>query len=312
MLAGHGLSALAYNRETIVRAACERRDLVQEVTSCCFHVVCVDPEHLISASWYKILDSREFQHNLIFVAVEEVHLIREWVIFRRAYAYIGQFLRGHLPLDVSVFGLSATLKPGNPTSEVYPFLGFHDFTMFRYSNERLDIQFIFEPLQHAITSRSYPQLLPYLNARRKVIVYVPSMEISTRLYIYLIGLDTSGYPGRRFRQYDALCDPEFNSETLRLMETDSHLQVIIATMALANGVHSSKIDDSLSLGMPKTLSQTEQQAGRASRSLEAMRRAVVFMQKSDITNVKKFMACMWLVSSCFHWFPLVSRAKYSS
>ncbi|KAJ7328879.1 P-loop containing nucleoside triphosphate hydrolase protein [Mycena albidolilacea] len=113
-LTGHGLNALAYDRETIVRAACERRDLVHEVTPCRFHIVCVDPEHLISSSWYKILHSREFRHNLIFTAVEEVHLVREWVTFRRAYACIGQILRGCLPPDVSVFGLSATLEPGNP------------------------------------------------------------------------------------------------------------------------------------------------------------------------------------------------------
>ncbi|KAF7341157.1 ATP-dependent DNA helicase RecQ [Mycena venus] len=76
------------------------------------------------------------------------------------------------------------------------------------------------------------------------------------------------------------------------METDPHLQVIIATVALANGVHSSKIDDSLSIGMPSTLSQTEQQAGRASRSPEATGRAVIFVQKSDITKARKFMASM--------------------
>jgi superfamily II DNA helicase RecQ len=239
------------------------------------------------------------------MAVEEVHLVREWVTFRRAYACIGQILRGCLPPDVSVFGLSATLEPGNPTSEVCKFLGFHDFKMFRYSNERSDIQFILEPLQHAITSRSYPQLLPYLNARRKVVIYVPSMEISTRLYIYLIRLDTTGRPGRRFRQYNVLCDPDFNSETLSLMESDPQLQVIIATVALANGVHSSKIDDSLSLGMPSTLSQMEQQAGRASRPPEATGRAVIFVQKSDVTKARKFITCMWLVSSCFFSFPLV-------
>lgn len=222
-----------------------------------------------------------------------VHLVREWVTFRGAHAYVGQILRGRLRPHVSVFRLSATLEPGNPTSEVCRFLGFHDFTMFKYSNERPDIQFILEPLQHAITSRSYPQLLPYLDSRRKVVIYVPSMEVSTRLYIYLIRLDTTGYPGRRFRQYNALCDADFNSETLRLMETDPKLQVIIATVALANGVHSSKIDDSLSLAMPTTLSQTEQQAGRASRSSQATGRAVIFVQKSDVTKARKFVACMW-------------------
>ncbi|KAJ7207764.1 hypothetical protein B0H12DRAFT_1243083 [Mycena haematopus] len=196
-LSNHGISAIAYDRENIVHAASQRRNLIEEVSSCDFRVVCVDPEHLKSPSWFKIFDAPKFQQNLIFVSVEEAHVVREWLIFRH--------------------------------------------------------------------SRSYPQLLPYLNTGRKVVVYVPSLEISTRIYIYLLRLDGSARVGRRVRQYNALCHPDFNSETLRLMETDSQLEIIIATVALANGVHCSTIQDVLSVGMPKTLSQTEQQGGRAAR-----------------------------------------------
>ncbi|KAF8146061.1 P-loop containing nucleoside triphosphate hydrolase protein, partial [Mycena galopus ATCC 62051] len=224
----------------------QRRNLINDVSSCSFRVVCVDPEHLKSPSWFKIFDAPMFQQNLLFVCIEEAHVVREWLTFCHSYGYIGQFLRGRLRPDISVFGLSATLEPGAATTEAY-------------------IQFVIQPLKHAITSRSYPQLLPYLNTGRKAVIYVPSLEISTRVYIYLLRLDGSGLAGRRMRQYNALCHPDFNSETLRLMETDSHLQIIIATVALANGVHCSTIQDVLSIGMPKTLSQTEQQGGRAAR-----------------------------------------------
>ncbi|KAF8192288.1 P-loop containing nucleoside triphosphate hydrolase protein [Mycena galopus ATCC 62051] len=311
-LSKYNIPALAFDRENTIQAAIQRRNLIDEVSSCSFRVVCVDPEHLKSPSWFKIFDAPTFQQNLLFVCVEEAHVVREWLIFRHSYGYIGQFLRGRLRPDISVFGLSATLEPGAPTTEVCQSLGFRDFTLFRFSNERRDIQFVMQPLKHAITSRSYPQILPYLNTGRKVVVYVPSLEISTRIYIYLLRLDGSGRTGRRVRQYNALCHPDFNSETLRLMETDSHLQIIIATVALANGVHCSTIQDVLSIGMPKTLSQTEQQGGRAARLPDATGRMVIFVQKSDITHAKKFNASSTTPNSTISASnPLQGRKKKS-
>ncbi|KAJ6454839.1 P-loop containing nucleoside triphosphate hydrolase protein, partial [Mycena sanguinolenta] len=228
-LAKHGISALAYDRETIISAASQHRNLKEEIGSCCFPIVCIDPEHLRSSSWLQIFDAPMFQENLIFIAVEEMHLVREWAIFRQSYSYIGQFVRGRLRPHVSVFGLSATLEPGIPTAE------------------------------HAVSTRTFSQLLPHLNTGRKCVVYVQTYEISTNLYLYLIDIDKGGQAGHRIRQYNSLCRPEFNTETLRLLETDPRLQIIIATIALANGVHSSAVDDVLMFQMPKTLSQAEQQ-----------------------------------------------------
>ncbi|KAF8174177.1 P-loop containing nucleoside triphosphate hydrolase protein [Mycena galopus ATCC 62051] len=289
-LARHKISALAYDRETIIASASEHRNLKDEILSGCFRIICIDPEHIRSSSWLQIFDAPTFQDNLIYIGVEELHLVREWAIFRQAYSYIGQFIRGRLCPDISVFGLSATLEPGIPTTEICQSLGFRDHHLFRFSNERLDIQLMIEPLKHAVSSRTFSQLLPHLNTSRKIVVYVQSYEISTNLYLYLVGIDTSGRPGHRIRQYNSLCHPDFNSDTLRLMETDSRLQIIIATIALANGVHSSAIDDVLMFQMPKSLSQAEQQAGRASRPDDATGKAVIFVQKSDLKNAKKFMA----------------------
>ncbi|KAF7334889.1 P-loop containing nucleoside triphosphate hydrolase protein [Mycena sanguinolenta] len=288
-LAKHNISAIAYDRETIIAAASAHRNLSQEIASCQYHIICIDPEHLKSATWRKIFVAPTLQENLIFVGVEEVHLVYEWVTFRQPYGYIGQFVRGHLPPNVSVFGLSATLEPGIPTTAICQSLGFRNFHLFRFSNERRDIQMILEPLKHAVSGRSFSQLLPYLNAGRNVVVYVNSMEISNQLYLYLVKMDPSGRSGQRIRQYNALLHPDFNSQTLRLLESDSELQIIIATIALANGVHSSAIDDVIQYQMAKTLSSAEQEAGRASRPEDATGRAVILVQKSDLKNAKKFM-----------------------
>ncbi|KAF9022261.1 hypothetical protein BDZ89DRAFT_929110, partial [Hymenopellis radicata] len=294
-LAEYDISALAYDRETLAHAATTRRNLIEEITSCVKHqVICIDPEHLHAAAWRKILDNDVFRSNLIYTCLEEGHVAGEWgPTFREAYNNIGTFLRGRLPSHVPVFSISATLEPGAPTTALCKILGFraNNFTLFRFSNERLDLQFILEPLEQGLTSHSYPQLLPYLNTGRKVVIYAPSLEIVTRIYLYLFRMEPPGVDhGRRVRQYTALCEAEFNRETLTLAETDPFLQIIIATVALANGMHIPTLNDSLSHGFPPTLSQTEQQAGRASRLPGATGKAVVFVQKSDIKKAETFLA----------------------
>ncbi|KAJ7204742.1 P-loop containing nucleoside triphosphate hydrolase protein [Mycena pura] len=261
-LATHDVSALAYDRETLVRAAHEHRNLIEDIASCTlFRVICVDPEHLHSTPWQRILDTAVFRENLIYACLEEGHLANEWLTFRESYRNIGTFLRGRLPSHTS------------------------------------DLQFVLETLKHGISGRSFPQLLPYLNTGRKAVIYASSLDIVTRIYTYLFRMEPPGVDhGRRVRQYTALCDPSFNAETLRLMETDPQLQIVVATVALANGIHCSSIDDSLSIGMPSTLSQMEQQAGRAARLPGAIGRAVVFVQKSDVTRAKNYLAGAFFAS----------------
>nr|GAT48037.1 predicted protein [Mycena chlorophos] len=69
-LCKQGVRALAYDRETIAHAARERIDLTSLISSCeHYDVICVDPEHLGSKDWIKILESPIFCANLSFVCV---------------------------------------------------------------------------------------------------------------------------------------------------------------------------------------------------------------------------------------------------
>ncbi|KAJ7221384.1 hypothetical protein GGX14DRAFT_694696 [Mycena pura] len=243
LLATHDVSesALAYDRETLLRAAHEHRNLIEDIASCTlFHVICVDPEHLHSTPWQRILDTPVCRENLIYACLEEGHLANEWLTFREAYRNIGTFLRGRLPSHTSVFSNSATLEPGAPTTALYKTLGFRagNFKEFRFSNERQDLQFILETLKHKIFGRSFPQLLPYLNTGRKAVIYALSLDIVTRIYTYL-----------------------FRALIMAVVFGSTPHFLVVATVALANGIHCSSIDNSLSIGMPSTLSQMEQQAG---------------------------------------------------
>ncbi|KAF7325215.1 P-loop containing nucleoside triphosphate hydrolase protein [Mycena kentingensis (nom. inval.)] len=284
------ISAVAYDRETLS----QRRSLASDIASCkSYNIICVDPEHLATPEWRKIIKCETFATNLVFFCVEEVHLLTEWITFRAAYGAVGPFIRGNTRAGVSTFGISATVQPGGPTNAIRLELGLHrsnNVFEFRYSNERPEIQFTLSELTNGLNSRTFPQLIPLLNAGRKTIIYTLSLNCLTNIFHYLCSmLPDSVNPGRRIRPYSALCDSEFNLETLRLATTDPELQIIVASVALANGIHCTAIEDAILVGMPGTLAQMEQEIGRPARTPGAIGRGFVFVQKADITKAQKYL-----------------------
>ncbi|KIY66073.1 P-loop containing nucleoside triphosphate hydrolase protein [Cylindrobasidium torrendii FP15055 ss-10] len=248
-LGDFGLQGLTYCQETISVAAIAHRNLTQEIKDRRYHLICIDPEHLIGHIWMLVFRCNLFVDSLVFTCLEECHLADEWgKSFRKAFQHIGAFIRGRVPSTVSLFGISATLEPGRQTLAI----------------------------------------LPFLNTGRKAIVFCLARQTCTKLYEYLFRREPPGANhGRRVRVYTAICPDDFNRETLRLMDTDPYLQIIVGTVAAANGVHCASIQDAYSIGMPDTLSQMNQQAGRAARVDGEVGRAVVFYQKSDLRTAQK-------------------------
>ncbi|KAF9011473.1 hypothetical protein BDZ89DRAFT_1143257 [Hymenopellis radicata] len=265
------ITALAYCKETVVAAKRARRNLIQEIIECKYQIICVDPNDSARAS----------SHGRVGRA------------FRIAFKDLGALFRGRLPSNVAIFGISATLEPGRQTAAVCRTLGFREgaFHLFRSSNERPDLQFIIEQLSHGINSRQFPQIIPYLNSGRKIVIHCRSLQMAHRVYVYLLRMEPSGVNhARRVRQYTSLCGDDFNRETIDLLATDPQLQVVVATVAIANGVHAPQIEDSLSLSMQDTLSEVEQASGRAARQDGAVGRAIVLVQQSDFVRAQKTIA----------------------
>ncbi|KAK0506699.1 hypothetical protein EDD18DRAFT_1375223, partial [Armillaria luteobubalina] len=137
--------------------------------------------------------------------VEETHLLDEWgTSFRPAFKHIGTFLRGKLPSCASVFALSATLQPGASTASICLSLGFRDgsFHLIRRSNERPNIQFLMEPLEHGVSSDDFSQILRFICCGWKAIIHCPTIELIYRVYLYLWRMEPSGINHfRRVRMY---------------------------------------------------------------------------------------------------------------
>ncbi|PBK64862.1 P-loop containing nucleoside triphosphate hydrolase protein [Armillaria solidipes] len=294
-LKAYGISALSYCHETLTEASKSGRNLVKEIASCeMYQVICVDPEHLIGGDWMTITDSDVFRENIVYACVEEIHLTDEWgSSFRPAFKHIGAFLRGRLPSHISIFGLSATLQPGASTSSICRSLGFRDgsFHLIRRSNERPNIQFNLEVLQHGISSDDFPQILSFLSSGRKAIIHCPTIDIIYRVYLYLWRMEPLGVNHfRRVRMYHSLNSDEYNQKSLDLLDSDPMLLVVIASVAFANGINVKSLLDSISFTFPKTLDQAWQQEGRVGRVMEDLCRGIILVQKSDIQKAEKFIA----------------------
>jgi superfamily II DNA helicase RecQ len=145
-----------------------------------------------------------------------------------------------------------------------------------------------EPLESGIGGKEFPGLLRYLNSGRKAVVHCRKIDDVFRVFMYLWNSLPDGLERfRRIQMYHSLRSFEDNQEILRLMEEDPRCQVVIATIAFANGLNIKSLLDSLSLGFPDTVDEAWQEKGRVGRNPEAAARGVIFFQLSAHADATK-------------------------
>ncbi|KAK6974154.1 P-loop containing nucleoside triphosphate hydrolase protein [Favolaschia claudopus] len=284
--------AFAYCHETITDYHKKGENLVKIIADCkTYSLICVDPEHLRDDSWRRITASDTFRANVIFGCVDEAHLINEWgAEFRPLFKHIGAFFRGRLPSSVAIMALSATIQPGAETDSICRSLGFsgNSFYHLRLSNDRPNVQFTIQTLDHGFSSDEFPELLDYLNQNRKTVIHCRRIEDLQRLFMYAFDSLPAGLDRlRRIKTYHSLHSLDINTETLRLLDEDPMCQAVFATVAFTNGLNVRSLVDSLAYNFPKTLNLKLQEAGRVGRDPETTARAVTFLQPSVLSDAEK-------------------------
>ncbi|KAF8144095.1 P-loop containing nucleoside triphosphate hydrolase protein [Mycena galopus ATCC 62051] len=253
------ISAFPYCQETVSEARMAGRNLVHEIRECkTWNVICVDPEHLRGR---QITSSDVFRANIVYGCTDEAHLIDEWgADFRPDFKHIGPFFRGRLPS-------SASTRP--------------------------NMQFIMEPLTNGVGGKIFPQLLPYLDSGRKAVVHCRTIDDVLRVFLYLWkSLPPGPHRLRRIKiiRNHSLRSFDENQEIIRLLDEDPECQVVIATVAFANGLNVKSLLDSLSVGIADTVDEIWQQKGRVGRSQETAARGVVFFQPTSLAAAQKQLA----------------------
>jgi hypothetical protein len=185
-----------------------------------------------------------------------------------------------------------TLQPGPPTDTVTTSLGMVPgaFTLLRRSNEHPNTQFSIERLNHGLGGHEFSCLLPFVTSGRKTIVHCRMMEVMFRAYIWAWHMQPVNSDKLRCtRMYHALCSPEDNEETIRLLEEDPYCQIVFATIAFANELNVKSLVDSLSLGFADTVDQAWQEKGRVGHVLRSLSlsHGVIFVPPSVFTAAEK-------------------------
>ena len=93
--------------------------------------------------------------------------------------------------------------------------------------------------------------------------------------------------------YHSIFPNEYNHETLRLLDEDLQLVVVVATVAFTNGINVRSLVDSISIGCADTLNAILQQMGRVGRAEGVVARAYVLIQKGALKKAKEALEGMF-------------------
>jgi superfamily II DNA helicase RecQ len=166
-----------------------------------------------------------------------------------------------------------------------------NFYIFRSTNERSNTQIIVEPLENGVGGKIFPQLLPYLNSRRKAVVHCRTIDDVLRVFLYLWkALPPGPHRLRGLKMYHSLRSCEENEDILWLLDEDPECQVVIATIAFANGLNLKALLDTISLGIPDTVDQLCQEKGRVGRDPDTAAWGVVLFQPTRLAAAEKQIA----------------------
>ncbi|THV04180.1 P-loop containing nucleoside triphosphate hydrolase protein [Dendrothele bispora CBS 962.96] len=250
-----GLSGLSYCHTTITKYRIKlKKNLEQLITECnTWNLICIDPEHLASPEWARIIENKTFQSNLTLFTVDEAHLIPAW---------------GCVPDHVPILALTATLAIGTSTTSICQSLGFlgDSYNLIRHSNEHINMQIILQPLRKLQGVSKYAQLLDYLCDGRKTVIHVNTIPEAYGIYEFLWDYIQNEFDHlQRMWMFHSLCPDDYNQQTFDLIDSDPYLQVVIATTGFTQGVNQKMLLDSILFGFPDTIDDFWQAKGRVGR-----------------------------------------------
>jgi len=303
-----GISAVALTRHTKEK----NKKVWDEVAKGRYQIVYASPEVILNKRGHFLVslvrNPNKFMQNLVAVAVDEAHLIWDWIGFRDKYQLLG-VLRNILS-QVPWVLLSATLSP---MVAAYA----HEVCNLQTPSMRLilscardNIDMVVRPIN---TTRDLSPLLDLIDLRAikdikhlpRTIIFYDSIDGAQRIADALRVLVPHDLPtdGRTLIQmfFGSIDDPK---KTQTLLDLESGLcRIIICTDAFGLGVDISKIARVIQWGIDEkvTISALTQRMGRAARRDPKRREGeediigqfIIFVQKAILEAVPKDWEAGW-------------------
>ncbi|XP_048755624.2 bifunctional 3'-5' exonuclease/ATP-dependent helicase WRN-like [Ostrea edulis] len=248
------------------------KSVVDEIKNGDATVLLASPEAIISKHWLRVLQD-VYKDNIALVAYDEAHCISEWGLdFREDYRKVGIL---QSVLNSPVLTLTATCNTAMK-ADIEKILGMSQVNTISFLPNRSNI---FINIQKS--SEKYEDELQWLltNLRRKgiamnkTLLYVNSIGKCEELYIWMHGLlKEKAYDGqlsvdtRMVEMFHAHTDTKSKDRILSTFCSEGGtIRILICTVAVGMGINIPDVSIVLIWGLPPSLLQLWQEAGRAGR-----------------------------------------------
>ena len=259
------------------------------------------PEHLIDNKIVKstVLKSQTFQRNVKSLVIDEAHLVEEWKDFRPAYSKL-DVLCSIFP-HVPVVALTATATP-TIKSKIIQSVGMNEPKLIEITPDRPNIFFESRRRPNRREERNnvltpFVEELKEKRSEMPLTIFYGDLECCADCFLFFsaemgekqyepINSERSS-KNRLFTQYHAQYP---KSELERIMEDlvtgKCKHRVFFVTVAFGIGIDCREVRRVIHLGVPLTMEEYYQEAGRAGRDgLPAT--AVMYYNSYDISKGKK-------------------------
>ncbi|KAA1471883.1 hypothetical protein DENSPDRAFT_754974, partial [Dentipellis sp. KUC8613] len=263
-----GIKAVALDADTVTKSKAKGIDLFKQVHEGQWSVVIVSPERLASQDFDAIVRDDKVRENLVLHVVDEAHIVNPWAeTFRDAYGEIGT-IKARIPPEVPILAMTATSIPGETEDAMLRTIGFrgNEHHTIRRTCERPNLRIVFVTLTHGLGGWIFPDIAWLTRAKKKAVVYCPTIDMGFRVATYLWRLLPPGQ--QRFRtvqMYNGLISSTENADALQSFSTDPGALIMIATVKFGMGIDIRNIEVSINLGLPESAEAILQQNGRAGR-----------------------------------------------
>lgn len=279
-LSSLGLNSVAVNSD-------ERDGVLEQIELGNFQYVFTSPEKMLSSErWRQLLASKEYQDNLVAVAIDEAHCITQWGLgstnpFRVWYGNLGE-LKSLVSNQVCFVSLTATATEHTKEQIVKTLNLKNDRTCFieqnpnkpnlcfsvQYINNSNPLESTFGSIMNELTNKGTTRTMIFCQTRRQcaVIFTVFRRTLLGKMFVQC----EENVEKRLVEMYHAGTPKTVKEHIEKNMSLVSgHIRVLVCTIAFGMGISCKGISRIIHFGPSKTVESYVQESGRAGRDGES-------------------------------------------
>ncbi|XP_028402242.1 Werner syndrome ATP-dependent helicase homolog [Dendronephthya gigantea] len=271
----------------VVDELCSDPDTIQLVKNGVYTVVYGSPECFLSSeTWRDIFSDTEFTSKVVGVAIDEAHCIVQWglsagnkkIPFRKWFGCLGE-LRALVPKNTKLVIVTATATKATK-AQILESLDINVDQLYTVEQNpnRMNLMYMLSYMdKESGLEDVFRKLITELQrlqcqTERTIIYCMTRKQCSVLFRMFEINLGANMYNGsclpqnRLVEMFHAGTPQSVKDHVLANMTAiDSHLRVLIATIAFGMGVNCKEIRRVIHFGPSKNLEQYVQESGRAGR-----------------------------------------------